>query len=664
MSDIEYGKTEYVNNGYADTEPFGNEHHYSATMGVEGVIKAEGGKKSFSDSNSMFRLGQFYVPENSKPVNSGGQGRIYHCNSTKSSKMYIAKIYDTKSGVIDRIRMINNQLKKINHPNIVNILDAGDTSDGANFMVVMEQYQELKKGFLLFEQHKSDLKEFNRIFVSVLRDMNQALMEIHRSNTYHSDIKPSNIMRYKGTNQDERYVLIDFGGSVAASENMNEAAANQAGKTASATATMFTKGYQAPEMFSGHMKKAKANSKTDVYALGLTMAELIAGVYPYKDEISEESASSKEKEYYRKNKDKGRTVYGILLPAELPEYYVTLFSGILFQASGYSEAKQYRWGDKEIAQWITYVETGEFKKAAQMHTGYGKSNENEPKQVKEETEKRNKMYISYNNVDVQVSSEEEMVDAFAANWNETINNVMNNPQWVRSFERMGPDVAQLLRNVGNQMKQNPEKAETIFEKRIIERFCSDEFRSYLFHNGKLYKDKKELGRTMFAVITEKLKAGEDVRLVSYKQAKSENMNDKFTQFSYIFQDGYLSEALATKGDKWSVSKEDLARIKKWEDRMNGENPSNTDGKADDVVNLLRVAFHLQEKVTFEFDGKIFTEYSKFMEYMGELVRNDKNKAMTLSRKCIEKNKMKIAFYAWCMEVSDLKNRPDSSTKPQ
>lgn len=663
MENNRYSKTEYV-----DTETFEDNNRYSTTEGLNEGIGMVGNSNvvlqrsinSSAANNSMFRLGQFYVPAKARPMKSGGQGRIYLCNSTESSKNYIAKIYDCNDKLIEKIRLINEKLKRINHPNIANVLDAGDTEDGAYFMVVMEQYKELQKDFMFFERYKNKIDDFTSIFLNVLRDMNQALMEIHRVNIYHSDIKPANIMRYKGINYDERYVIIDFGGGAIAAEKLG---ASDVKKDESATASMFTRGYQAPEMFQGHMNKYKANSKTDAFALGMTMVELMAGVSPYVEELRYDTASPREKDYLKKNQEKGKIVYGILLPEGLPDYFVRLFEGLLYRGDYYSESKEYRWGDKEVARWITYVEAGEYEKAAQMKHGNGKSQEAAPQPIVNDPDKRNKMYISYNNVDIQVSSEAEMVEAFVKNWRETINNVMNNPQWVKSFERLGPDVAQLLVNVGNQMKQNPAKAENIFEKRIVDRFSSEEFKQNLFHGGKLYKNKAELGKMLFAVVSEKLKDGDNVKLMTYNQIKKENKNDMFFQMLYLFQENYLSEAIASKGEKWSVSPEDMDCIKRWEDRMNSANPNDAKGKIDDFINLLRLSYHLQEKAAFEFDGKIYTEYAKFMEYLSNVSKTDLVRAAELGKRCMENGRMKIPFYAWCMEVADLQTRPDITQKP-
>lgn len=664
MGNNKYEKPEYVKtegqdvaNVYGDTLSSQSEAEYIDNNSN----KPSNNKGSAKGNNSRYSLGQFYIPANNAPINGGGQGDIYRCRSTENSKAYIAKLYKSNAQHLDKIKLINSTLKNINHPNIVNVLDAGNTNEGNRFMVVMEAYEELEKDFLLFEKYQNNISKFNKLFVNVLRDMNQALIEIHRNNTYHSDIKPSNIMRYKGMNQDERYVLIDFGGSAVAAEKLKELGDD--GKTLSATASFFTKGFQPPEMYMGNMRKRKANSKTDVYTLGMTMILLIAGVLPYADDMRNDPASEKEANYYKRNAKEGKNLYGILLPAKLPDCYVRLFEGVLYRGNDYTETKTYRWGDNEVAQWITYMSAGNYKKAAQMPFGNTGTKVETAAPKEEATTKRNKMYISYNNVDIQVGSEAEMVDAFAKNWNETINNVMNNTQWVNSFQRLGPDVAQLLTNAGKQMKQNPEKAESIFNKRIMERFGSEEFKESIFHNGKIYKNKMELGRNIFAVVSEKLKNGDNVKLLTYANAKSENRNDKFTKLLTIFQEGYLSEAINERGGNWAVSSSDMERIKRWEARMNSDNPDAKKGKTDDLINLLLLAYHLQEKATFEFDGKIYTEYSKFMQYLGNISRTDINKATTLSKRCIDNGSMKIPFYAWCMEVPDLKERPSDAQKP-
>ena len=102
-----YSKTEYV-----DTETLEENNRYSTTEGIDKGIDLGGNSNAISQrsssssvvNDSMFRLGQYYVPAKSKPIKSGGQGRIYLCNSTESSKNYIAKIYDCNDKLIEKIR--------------------------------------------------------------------------------------------------------------------------------------------------------------------------------------------------------------------------------------------------------------------------------------------------------------------------------------------------------------------------------------------------------------------------------------------------------------------------------------------------------------------------------------------------------------------------------
>lgn len=667
MENMKYSKTDSVDdNSFINKGNYGNTEGYEAVGGYADTEQYDtlsnpitaGSNEPVSARNSKFMLGQYYVPENSKQISSGGQGRIYYCSSTQTDKVYVAKIYDKKNSDLEMVIKINDRLKHINHPNIANILDAGYTADNAYYMVVMEKYDEVQSDITLFKKYKDNIRELDRRFVNVLRDLNQGLTEIHRVNLYHADIKPTNIMKYKGYNNDERYVLIDFGGG-AIGDISNDHGVDEG---VSLPANMFTRGFQPPENFIGSMMQYKVNSKTDAYALGMTMLLLLTGVKPFVEELRYDSASVAEKTYLKENEGKGKIVYDVLLPANLPPYYVRFFQGTLYRTFSYTESKTYRWGDRQIAQWVTYVAAGDYDKAANMEYGDGNSKAG-ANQKENATKKRNKMYISYNNVDVQVETEAEMVDAFAKNWKETINNVMNNPQWVKSFGKLGNDVVQILINAGNQMKSQPENAELIFTKRVMERFASDEFKQYIFHNGTLYKDKKDLGKTIFAILSEKLKSGDDVELMTYSKMKQKKKNDRFYQMLQLFNQNYLSQEIEKKGSGWTMSSEAMGYIRDWEDRMNSQNPNSQEGKMDDLMKLMWLSYELQDKVAFEFNGKIYTEYNTFMKDLGDLSRTNFKKATELGKHCMENGRMKVAFYAWCMMVPDLPNRPDTNQKP-
>ena len=131
------------------------------------------------------------------------------------------------------------------------------------------------------------------------------LKTIHAFGIYHSDIKPGNIMCYRGQDGRMHGVLIDFGGSAAVQAEVQR----NGGKNA--PANVFSRGYQAPELLSGRVHEV--SERTDAYSFGVTMAELIAGVYPYLGDIKNERATEKQKKYYHRSKYENIFIVYLLL---------------------------------------------------------------------------------------------------------------------------------------------------------------------------------------------------------------------------------------------------------------------------------------------------------------------------------------------------------------
>ncbi|MCX4240148.1 serine/threonine-protein kinase [Paraliomyxa miuraensis] len=120
--------------------------------------------------------------------------------------------------------------------------------------------------------------------VTVLRDLARILADVHEQGIVHRDIKPSNVLVREHGGELVPY-LIDFGLATSTGEG---AAPSTAGLTA-AHELPGTKHYMAPEQILG----AKLDPRFDVYALGVTMFEVLTGVLPLHELPPAEAARRK-----------------------------------------------------------------------------------------------------------------------------------------------------------------------------------------------------------------------------------------------------------------------------------------------------------------------------------------------------------------------------------
>jgi len=150
----------------------------------------------------------------------------------------------------ERLRREIEALRSIRHPNIVRVLDAGST-DGAPYVVM-----ELVDGVRLDHASSSMSRDDALRVVAALA---RAIHAAHEIGVVHRDLKPQNVI----VRHDGEPVVIDFGLSLA--EEL---------QTLTVTGELLgTPRYMAPEQ----VTSGEADARTDVYALGLILYELIVG---------------------------------------------------------------------------------------------------------------------------------------------------------------------------------------------------------------------------------------------------------------------------------------------------------------------------------------------------------------------------------------------------
>jgi tRNA A-37 threonylcarbamoyl transferase component Bud32/ligand-binding sensor domain-containing protein len=148
-------------------------------------------------------------------------------------------------------------LKQICHPNVVEIYGHGTTPSGAPYLVM-----EFVGGQTLREL-LSQRKLRKQTVAMYLRQMADALSEIHARGIYHRDLKPENIMVRSSAPAGQEIVLIDF--SIAIVKEPDETLHGL-----SRAAGTFC--YMAPEQVIGY-----ADSASDIYSLTKILIEMVTG---------------------------------------------------------------------------------------------------------------------------------------------------------------------------------------------------------------------------------------------------------------------------------------------------------------------------------------------------------------------------------------------------
>jgi len=204
-------------------------------------------------------------------IGEGGFGSVYMADQEEPVRRKVAlKIIklgmDTKQ-VIARFEAERQALALMDHPSIAQVFDAGATDSGRPYFVM-----ELVRGIPITEYcDQNNLTTIERL--ELFQSVCGAVQHAHQKGIIHRDIKPSNVMV---TLHDGEPVpkVIDFGIAKATNQRLTE-------KTLFTEYHQFvgTPQYMSPEQ--ADMSGLDVDTRTDIYALGVLLYELLTGTTPF-----------------------------------------------------------------------------------------------------------------------------------------------------------------------------------------------------------------------------------------------------------------------------------------------------------------------------------------------------------------------------------------------
>jgi serine/threonine protein kinase len=221
--------------------------------------------------------GRYYVR---RLCGEGGMGRVYEAEHIDIGKRVALKIlhpaYSQTPDLVERLRREARAASKISHPNVVDVTDSGTTPEGA-FFFVMEYLEGIELGELIYREKRLSVRRTLMIGSQICR----ALQAAHEVNVIHRDLKPENVLILRRDGQADFVKVLDFG--IAKSGNDADADVGADGKMRRLThpgMTMGTPEYMAPEQAAGR----PADPRSDVYAVGGLLYEMLSGKTPFEGE--------------------------------------------------------------------------------------------------------------------------------------------------------------------------------------------------------------------------------------------------------------------------------------------------------------------------------------------------------------------------------------------
>jgi serine/threonine protein kinase len=204
-------------------------------------------------------------------IGEGGCGVVYMAEQEepicRQVALKVVKLgMDTKE-VMARFDAERQALALMDHPNIAKVLDAGATDTGRPFFVM-----ELVRGIRITDycdQNKLSTNERLTLFMQVCR----AVQHAHQKGIIHRDLKPSNILVASNDGVPVPKV-IDFGIAKATQGRLTD-------QTVFTAFAQFigTPAYMSPEQ--AEMTMLDIDTRTDIYALGVLLYELLTGRTPF-----------------------------------------------------------------------------------------------------------------------------------------------------------------------------------------------------------------------------------------------------------------------------------------------------------------------------------------------------------------------------------------------
>jgi serine/threonine-protein kinase len=211
-------------------------------------------------------------------LGEGGMGRVFRAEQLGAGRPVALKLLHAEfSGVPEVVQRFEREAEvttRLSHQNIVKLVDFGQWDGrfylateflpGRSLAALLDATRDETRGGLTVERT-----------AAIMRPVLDALEYAHRQGVVHRDLKPENIMVIpaRGMFSGERVKLLDFGIAKLGDDD----AQSHGPKLTQMGLLLGTPGYMSPEQAAGQ----QADERSDLYACGVIVYEMLAGRRPF-----------------------------------------------------------------------------------------------------------------------------------------------------------------------------------------------------------------------------------------------------------------------------------------------------------------------------------------------------------------------------------------------
>lgn len=206
-------------------------------------------------------------------LGEGGFGVVYEAVDETTGRGVAVKLLhphliDVREAA-GRFRREAAIMSAVRHPNVVEVVDGGSSSDGTLYFA-MERLE--GEDLSVYLETSGPLRV--SVAVAIAGETAAALSAVHAAGIVHRDLKPDNVFLVDDGNGARHVKLLDFGIAKVLEGVTDVSMATRTGTT------MGTAYYMAPEQAQA---RKDVDARADLYALGVILFRMLSGVHPFED---------------------------------------------------------------------------------------------------------------------------------------------------------------------------------------------------------------------------------------------------------------------------------------------------------------------------------------------------------------------------------------------